>query len=139
MPGWGNKISNQKNWWFFFSEIFTHKTVGLIEKGLLFPGKMLVSHCNLPYLEVNRIYKWPYCGCMHNSHVLNKCSQLKLQQIFSGKIVFRLVSTNFLWDRYVQNTCKGNKSKVKSMKPKLLKTFSVSPLISFIGTYREHL
>ena len=29
---------------------------GLIEKGLLFPRKMLVCGWNLPYLEVNGIY-----------------------------------------------------------------------------------
>ena len=38
-----------------FSEIFTHTTVGLIEKGLLFPGKMLVCDWYLPYLKVNGI------------------------------------------------------------------------------------
>ena len=43
---------------FFFSEILTHTTVlGLIEKGLLFPGEMLVCGWNLPHLEVNGIYK----------------------------------------------------------------------------------
>ena len=40
-----------------FSEFLTHITVGLIEKGLLFLGKMLVCGWNLPYLEVNGIYK----------------------------------------------------------------------------------
>ena len=41
---------------------------------------------------------------------------------------------------YLQNKHKGNKTKTKSMKPKLLKTlkmnqFEIRPLISFIGTY----
>ena len=40
-----------------FSEMLTCATVGLIEKGLLFTGKMLVYGWNLPYLEVNGIYK----------------------------------------------------------------------------------
>ena len=42
---------------FFFSENLTHTTVGLIEKGLLFLGKMLVCGWNLPYLEGNGICK----------------------------------------------------------------------------------
>ena len=37
----------------FFSEILTQTTVELIEKGLLFPGKMLVWGGSLPYLEVS--------------------------------------------------------------------------------------
>ena len=52
------------------SEILTHKTVGLIEKGLLFPGEMLVCDWNLLYLEVNETCKWFYSGYMHNSHIL---------------------------------------------------------------------
>ena len=40
-----------------FSEILTHSTVGLIEKGLFFHGKMLTCDWNLPYLEVKEIYK----------------------------------------------------------------------------------
>ena len=40
-----------------FSEILTHTTVGLIEKGLLFPGKMLVLGCTFPDVEVKWIYK----------------------------------------------------------------------------------
>ena len=30
--------------------------IGLVEKGFLFSGKMLICGWNLPYLEVNRIY-----------------------------------------------------------------------------------
>ena len=41
----------------FFSEILTHTAaLGLIEKGFLFPGKMLVCSWNFPYLEINEIY-----------------------------------------------------------------------------------
>ena len=44
----GNEILNQIR-----SQILTHTTVGLIEKGLLFLRKMLVCGWNLPCLEVN--------------------------------------------------------------------------------------
>ena len=37
-------------------EILAHTTVGLIDKGLLFPRKMFCGW-DLPYLEVNRIDK----------------------------------------------------------------------------------
>ena len=40
-----------------FSELLIHTTVGLLEKGLLFPGKKLVCGWNLPYLKVNGICK----------------------------------------------------------------------------------
>ena len=44
---------------FFFSEILTYTTVlGLIEDGLLFQGKMSVCGWNLPYFEVNGIYRY---------------------------------------------------------------------------------
>ena len=73
----------------FFSEILTHTTVGLIEKGLLFPGKVLVWGCSLPYVEV----KW-ICTNDHSPDaciiptLLNKFLWLKLQQVFSEKIAF---------------------------------------------------
>ena len=54
---------------------------------------------------------------------------------FSGKIAFKLISTNFLREKYVQNKHKGNKTKTNSMKPKLLKKLPVGPLISSIGAY----
>ena len=61
-------------WWrekpMVFSEILTRTTVGLIEKGLLFQGKMLICGRNLLYLEVNGIYKWSQSECMHNSQTL---------------------------------------------------------------------
>ena len=41
---------------FFFLEILTHTAVGLIEEGLLFPGKILVCAWNMLYLEINGIY-----------------------------------------------------------------------------------
>ena len=41
----------------FFFEILTHTTAVIIEKEVLFPGKMLVFGWNLAYLEVNGIYK----------------------------------------------------------------------------------
>ena len=40
-----------------FTEILTRTAVDLIKQGLFFPGKMLVFDWNLPYLEVNEIYK----------------------------------------------------------------------------------
>ena len=41
----------------FFSEVLTHTTrLNIIEKGLLFAGKMPDCGWNFPYLEVNGIY-----------------------------------------------------------------------------------
>ena len=49
----------------FFSETLTHTTVGLIEKGLLFPRKMLVCGCNLPY--------WKLIEYTNNDHSPDAC------------------------------------------------------------------
>ena len=49
-----------------------------------------------------------------------------LQQIFSGKITFKLISTIFAKKVYVQNKHKGNKIKVKSIKSKLLNILNMS-------------
>ena len=38
-------------------DVLNIETVGLIEKRLSFPGKILVCGWNLPYLKVNGIYK----------------------------------------------------------------------------------
>ena len=48
-----------------------------------------------------------------------------LQEIFSGKFAFKLISTIFARKVYVQNKHKGNKIKVKSMKSKLLKILNM--------------
>ena len=40
----------------FFRNFDPRTTVGLMETGLLFPGKMFVFCWNLPYLEANAVY-----------------------------------------------------------------------------------
>ena len=52
-----NRDLKPKKFMLFFSEILTYTTVGLREKGLLFPGDTLVCGWNLPYLKVNEICK----------------------------------------------------------------------------------
>ena len=49
----------------FKPEVLTGTIVCLIEKGLLFPRKM-VCEWNLPYFQVNGICRW----CTYNSHIL---------------------------------------------------------------------
>ena len=66
-----------------FSEILTRTTVGLIEKGLLFPRKNGLR-LELPYLKVNGIYKWSESGCTHNTHIL-------------VLLFLTEVAANFLW------------------------------------------
>ena len=67
-----SKISNHKRC--FFLHIVTHTMVCLIEKGLLFPGKMLGFDWDLPY-GIYKLMEYTndhsvVASCMHNSHIL---------------------------------------------------------------------
>ena len=53
----------------------------------------------------------------------NKFLKLKLQQIFS---VFKLISNDFLGEKYVTQKNTKEETKTKSMRPKILQTLNMN-------------
>ena len=56
-------------------------------------------------------------------HHQNKFLKLKLQQILSG---FKLISNNFLGEKYMSKKNAKEETKTKFMRPQLLKTLSMN-------------
>ena len=74
---------------FFFENFDPRATVDLIDRVLLFPGKMLVFGWISPDLEANRVYYWSYSESIHISQILVLIfiTKLSCTKFFTRKVM----------------------------------------------------